>query len=129
VKRASAASRASPLDVSPRERALAVALGVACHASFLLGVAAMAASLHEGLRFGRGVLHGAAALAFACALWTGPWMTTDRLLLACLWTVYCLVGPLHKESRFLAREPGRYGRYRELVPYWLPRIAPRHLEL
>jgi protein-S-isoprenylcysteine O-methyltransferase Ste14 len=261
VKRASAPARPTRLDVSLRERALAVALGVACHASFLAGVGAMAASLHEGLRFGVGPLRGAAAwsanvalalsfpalhswlltarggawldrisarfgrelrattfalsaslhlvavfalwspagatlwrahgvlaavseiafgaswillakamhdaslavqtgwlgwssvargrapaypafrprglfrftrqpiyLAFACALWAGPWMTTDRLVLACLWTVYCWVGPIHKESRFLAREPDRYGRYRDLVPYWLPRLLPRRLE-
>lgn len=261
MHRARVAARPTRLDVGLHDRALAVGLGVACHTSFLVGVGAMAVSLHEGLRLGRGPFHGAAAwaanlalalsfpalhswfltarggawldrvsrrcgqalrattfalsaslhlalvfsawspvgttvwrlggglataseiafvaswlllakamqdaslavqtgwlgwssvargvaptypsfqprglfrftrqpiyLAFACALWTGPWMTTDRLLLALLWTGYCLVGPLHKESRFLAREPDRYGRYRQLVPYWLPRLASLPLE-
>jgi protein-S-isoprenylcysteine O-methyltransferase Ste14 len=68
-------------------------------------------------------------LAFTCALWTSPVLTADRLLLASLWTLYCLVGPLHKESRFLARDPGGYGRYQQLVPYWLPRLIPRRQEL
>jgi len=68
-------------------------------------------------------------LAFTCALWTAPVLTADRLLLASLWTLYCLLGPLHKEKRILARDPGGYGRYQQLVPYWLPRLRPGRQEL
>jgi protein-S-isoprenylcysteine O-methyltransferase Ste14 len=68
-------------------------------------------------------------VAFAATLWTAPLLTTDALLLASVWTLYCLVGPLLKERRMLRREPARYGRYRQLVPYWLPRPAPRRLEI
>ncbi len=258
----SAASRAPhAIDVSPADRARALALGAACHGAFGAAILAMAASLHQGLRLGVGPLHGAAAwlanaalalsfpalhswlltmrggalldrlsarvgrllrpttyvlvaslhllavfalwspagavvwrahglavgaseaafgaswlllakamldsglgvqtgwlgwsavargrapvfppfaprglfrftrqpiyVAFTCALWTGPLLTLDRIALASAWTLYCLVGPLHKEKRILARDPDGYGRYRQLVPYWLPRFAPRRLE-
>jgi protein-S-isoprenylcysteine O-methyltransferase Ste14 len=67
-------------------------------------------------------------VAFTCALWTAPVLTTDRLLLASLWTLYCLLGPLHKEKRILARDPGGYGHYQQLVPYWLPRLTPQRQE-
>ena len=252
---------ARPLATSTRERVHALALGLACHASFGAAIAAMAASLHQGLRLGLGPLRGAAAwtangalslsfpalhswlltarggatldglcgrlgpelrvttyalgaslhllavfalwspaggelwhasgaswaaselafgaawlllgkamldaglgvqtgwlgwsavargrapcfppfvprglflltrqpiyVAFSCALWAGPLMTADRALLAAVWTLYCVVGPLHKERRILAREPDRYGRYQKQVPYWLPRLAPRRWE-
>jgi protein-S-isoprenylcysteine O-methyltransferase Ste14 len=67
-------------------------------------------------------------LAFACTLWTSPLLTTDRLLLAATWTAYCVLGPLHKERRQLARDPDGYGRYQASVPYWLPRLAPKPRE-
>jgi len=68
-------------------------------------------------------------LAFTLALWTAPVLSGDRLLLGSVWTLYCLLGPLHKEKRILARDPNGYGRYQQLVPYWLPRLWPRRLEL
>ena len=55
-------------------------------------------------------------------------LTTDRLLLASAWTLYCLIGPLHKEHPVLRRDPDGYGRYQKLVPYWLPRLSRRRLE-
>ncbi len=67
-------------------------------------------------------------VAFACTLWTGPVLSSDRLLLAAVWTLYCLVGPLHKERRLIARDASGYCRYRATVPYWLPRLSPRPLE-
>jgi protein-S-isoprenylcysteine O-methyltransferase Ste14 len=68
-------------------------------------------------------------LAFTLALWTGPVLTSDRLLIASTWTLYCVVGPLWKERRMLARDPDRYRRYQTLVPYWLPRIPPLQEDL
>jgi protein-S-isoprenylcysteine O-methyltransferase Ste14 len=68
-------------------------------------------------------------VAFTCTLWTAPLLRADRLLLASVWTAYCLVGPLHKERRILARDPDGYGRYRNRVPYWLPRLGPLRPEL
>ena len=63
-------------------------------------------------------------VAFALTLWTAPTLTLDRLLLAGVWTLYCLGGPLLKERRILAREGDGYRRYQEVVPYWLPRLTP-----
>lgn len=60
-------------------------------------------------------------VAFACTLWTSPVLTTDGILIAALWTLYCLVGPLHKETRLLAREPVNYRNYQSDVPYFIPR--------
>lgn len=61
--------------------------------------------------------------AFVCTLWSSPVLTWDGILLGVVWTLYCLVGPLHKESRILAREPLRYAHYRARVPYFLPFIS------
>ena len=63
-------------------------------------------------------------VAFTLTLWTGPVWSVDHLLLAVLWTLYCLVGPLLKERRYLGFHGARYARYRQLVPYWLPGRRP-----
>lgn len=60
-------------------------------------------------------------LAFALTLWTGPVWTPDKLVLALLWTAYCIVGPRFKERRYLQYYGEEFERYRESVPYWLPR--------
>jgi protein-S-isoprenylcysteine O-methyltransferase Ste14 len=59
-------------------------------------------------------------LGFALTLWTGPVWTPDRLLLAALWTTYCVVGPRHKERRFLAFHGEEFARYQRRVRYMLP---------
>ncbi|MBL8695247.1 MAG: isoprenylcysteine carboxylmethyltransferase family protein [Planctomycetes bacterium] len=61
-------------------------------------------------------------LAFAATLWTGPTLTLDRLLLALSWTIYCVVGPVHKEQRYRRYFGERFERYRRRVPYLLPRL-------
>jgi len=68
-------------------------------------------------------------LAFALTLWTAPVWTPDRLLLALGWTAYCLVGPRRKEARYLGFHGRSYARYRELVPYWIPRLRGLDPEL
>lgn len=60
-------------------------------------------------------------LGFALTLWTGPVWTPDRLLLATLWSAYCVIGPLHKERRYLAQHGEAFARYQVRVPYMLPR--------
>lgn len=92
---------AALVDRSRTERIRAVALGIACHGAFI----------DAGL-----------------GLQTGPVLTTDRLLLASAWTLYCLIGLLYKEHPALRRDPDGYGRYKKLVPYWLPRLSRRRLE-
>ena len=61
-------------------------------------------------------------LGFALVLWTGPTWTPDHLALAVLWSLYCIVGPLHKERRFLATYGEAFLRYRERTPYLFPRL-------
>ncbi|MAW60925.1 MAG: hypothetical protein CMJ94_08830 [Planctomycetes bacterium] len=63
-------------------------------------------------------------LGFALTLWTGPVWTPDHLLLALLWTGYCLLGPLHKEQRFRALHGEEFARYQRRVPYFIPRLFP-----
>lgn len=61
-------------------------------------------------------------LAFSLTLWTGPVWTPDHLLIATGWTLYCVLGALLKERRYLAFYGPRFARYRALVPYWLPTL-------
>ena len=64
-------------------------------------------------------------VAFALTLWTVPVWTPDQLALAISLTAYCLLAPILKERRFAARYGERFERYRDAVPYALPR--PRAL--
>jgi protein-S-isoprenylcysteine O-methyltransferase Ste14 len=59
-------------------------------------------------------------LAFALTLWTGPVWTPDHLVIALTWTLYCLLGPLLKEQRYLRIYGDTFREYRRSVPYWLP---------
>jgi len=59
-------------------------------------------------------------LGFALTLWTGPVWTPDRLLLATIWTTYCVVGPRHKELRYLRLHGETFALYQRRVPYMLP---------
>ncbi len=59
--------------------------------------------------------------SYALILWTAPVWTPDRLLLALLWTVYCLAGPLFKEQRYRKLFGEVFLNYQAQVPYWLPR--------
>jgi protein-S-isoprenylcysteine O-methyltransferase Ste14 len=63
-------------------------------------------------------------VAFAAILWTGPVWTPDHVLIATGWTLYCLLGPLHKERRYHRRYGAAFDRYRALVPYWIPSRRP-----
>lgn len=62
-------------------------------------------------------------VAFSLTLWTAPVWTPDRLVLACLWTAYCLIGPLFKEERYRRRYGGPFQSYQLRVPYWLPQLG------
>jgi len=61
-------------------------------------------------------------LGLAFVLWTAPVKTLDGVVLASVWTVYCLAGPLFKEQRFRRWYGEQYARYRAAVPYMVPRI-------
>lgn len=62
-------------------------------------------------------------VAFALTLWTVPVWTPDQLAVAIAFTLYCLLAPRLKEKRFAARYRERFLRYREQVPYALPRLG------
>jgi len=59
---------------------------------------------------------------FALTLWTGPVWTIDHLVVALVWSAYCLVGPLAKERRFASHYGGDFARYRARTPYFFPRL-------
>lgn len=61
-------------------------------------------------------------VAFALTLWTVPVWTPDQLILALSFTAYCLLAPRMKERRFALRYGDRFARYREKVPYAIPRL-------
>lgn len=61
-------------------------------------------------------------LGFALVLWTAPCWSPDWLLLAGCWTVYCVVGPRLKETRWQRLFGQRFTDYRATVPFLLPRL-------
>jgi protein-S-isoprenylcysteine O-methyltransferase Ste14 len=67
-------------------------------------------------------------LGFLLVLCTAPTRTPDQLLLALVWAPYCLLGPLLKEQRFLAIFGAEFVRYRQRVPYFVPRLRRRSNE-
>jgi methanethiol S-methyltransferase len=64
-------------------------------------------------------------VSFAITVWTVPRWTPDQLVLACVLTAYCVVGPLFKEARFSRRFGREFAVYKAAHPYWLP--IPRWL--
>ena len=59
-------------------------------------------------------------LAFALILWTAPVWSLDRVLFAAAWTLYCVIGPLRKEARYLHFYGDRYRAYQQKVAYFIP---------
>jgi protein-S-isoprenylcysteine O-methyltransferase Ste14 len=64
-------------------------------------------------------------VAFALTLWTVPVWTPDQLALALSYTAYCLFAPQLKERRFKRRYGRKFERYRNAVPYVVPRWGRR----
>lgn len=62
-------------------------------------------------------------VAFALTLWAVPTWTPDQLSLAVSFTAYCLCAPRLKEARFLTRYGDKFQKYRQQVPYALPRLV------
>ncbi|MGA0334493.1 MAG: methyltransferase family protein, partial [Kiritimatiellia bacterium] len=60
--------------------------------------------------------------AYTLLLWTGPDWTPDHLIVAGCWTLYCLLAPLHKESRYRKRYGETFKAYQKQVPYLFPRM-------
>jgi methanethiol S-methyltransferase len=64
-------------------------------------------------------------VAFAFTLWTVPVWTPDQLVLALLYTAYCLLAPKLKERRFSQFHGPRFEAYKIQVPYILPRLRQK----
>jgi len=64
-------------------------------------------------------------LSFALTLWLVPTWTPDQLLLASIYTAYCLLAPRLKERRFTDRYGDRFARYRARTPYMIPTLKRR----
>lgn len=63
-------------------------------------------------------------VSFALTLWTVPTWTPDQLVVAITLTLYCLIGPLFKESRYRKFYGEAFEMYRQRTPYWLPWPRP-----
>lgn len=61
--------------------------------------------------------------SFTLILWTAPVWTPDHLVLALLWTGYCVFAPVFKEKRYRRWYGMAFERYRSRVPYWFPAKA------
>ena len=64
-------------------------------------------------------------VSFALTLWTVPTWTPDQLVIAIVFTSYCLVAPLFKEARYRRMYGPAFDDYARRVPYWLPYPRPR----
>jgi protein-S-isoprenylcysteine O-methyltransferase Ste14 len=68
-------------------------------------------------------------LAYTLLLWAGPVWSVDHLLLAGIWTLYCVLAPLHKESRYVKRYGAAFRDYQRRVPYFIPRLPSKRTSL
>jgi protein-S-isoprenylcysteine O-methyltransferase Ste14 len=59
-------------------------------------------------------------VAFTLTVWTVPTWTPDQLVIAAVFTAYCLVAPLFKEARFRRIHGPAFDAYSRTVPYWIP---------
>jgi methanethiol S-methyltransferase len=66
-------------------------------------------------------------VSFALTLWTVPTWTPDQLAVATTLTLYCMIGPLFKEARFLRLFGESFADYRRKVPY-LPYRWPQKIK-
>lgn len=61
--------------------------------------------------------------SFTLILWTAPVWTPDHLVIAMLWTAYCVWAPLLKEKRYRQWYGMAFERYQRRVSYWFPAKA------
>ncbi|URF46548.1 methyltransferase family protein [Dinoroseobacter shibae] len=64
-------------------------------------------------------------VSFALTLWCVPVWTPDQILVATLYTAYCVIAPRFKEERFSRLYGDRFRAYRARVPYWVPHLSRR----
>ena len=61
-------------------------------------------------------------LSFSIILWSGPYFTVDKILVAILYTLYCGIAPVFKERRFSAIYGKQFLKYKKSTPYFIPRL-------
>ncbi len=66
-------------------------------------------------------------LAFAMVLWSGPVWTLDHLVVSSVLSLYCALGPLLKEVRYLRYFGETYQRYCHRTPYFAFPLRPTSL--
>lgn len=63
--------------------------------------------------------------AFVLILWLAPGWTPEKIAVASLWSVYCVVGSYRKEKRFVRYHGDDFRAYQQRVPAWIPRWRRR----
>jgi len=61
--------------------------------------------------------------SFALTTWTTPNWTLDQLLIAAVFTAYCVIAPKFKEKRFEKRFGKKFTNYQSQVPYMVPSFS------
>tara|TARA_B100001057_G_scaffold324415_1_gene324611 strand:+ start:731 stop:1495 length:765 start_codon:yes stop_codon:yes gene_type:complete len=61
--------------------------------------------------------------SFALTTWTTPNWTLDQLLIAVVFTVYCVIAPIFKERRLEKRFGDKFIDYKSQVPYMVPSLS------
>ena len=61
--------------------------------------------------------------SFALTTWTTPNWTLDQLLIAVVFTIYCVVAPKFKEKRLEKRFGDKFTNYKSQVPYMIPSLS------
>jgi len=61
--------------------------------------------------------------SFSIILWSGPYFTVDKIVVAIIYTFYCVGAPLFKERRFIAIYGEKFLQYRARTPYFIPRLS------
>ncbi len=64
-------------------------------------------------------------VSFALTFFTVPTWTPDQLVIAVVFTAYCLFAPRFKEARYRRIYGPAFDDYARGVPYWLPHPGPR----
>ena len=63
--------------------------------------------------------------SFALTTWTTPNWTLDQLLIAVVFTVYCVIAPIFKERRLEKRFGDKFTDYKSQVPYMVPSLSKK----
>ena len=63
--------------------------------------------------------------SFSIILWSSPYFTIDKILVAIVYTLYCISAPLLKERRFVAIYGKKFSKYKASTPYFIPRLRSK----